>query len=248
MGEPLVCWKKSRNPRIRLICFPYAGGGSFMYKDWAKYIPDDVELLAVDLRGRGGRFNERLSADINTHINDILVNYGHLNELPLIVFGHSMGGLLGFEFSRAVKERLGHEILHFFPSASRAPQLPRVMDVTYNLSDDDFLSKLGESDGLPREIFESSELRDIFLPILRSDVRLCEVYCFEGATLLECPISVIGGTMDQGVLRHELETWREHTTKDTCLHLISAGHFYVDTHRLQVINIIMKQIGSTSIL
>ena len=32
--------------RIRLFCFPYAGGGNATYRDWPQRLPGDIEVAA----------------------------------------------------------------------------------------------------------------------------------------------------------------------------------------------------------
>ena len=39
-------------PRYRLFCVPYAGGGSGAYRLWPPDLPDWVEVVAVRLPGR----------------------------------------------------------------------------------------------------------------------------------------------------------------------------------------------------
>jgi medium-chain acyl-[acyl-carrier-protein] hydrolase len=43
-------WVTVFNPlpraRLRLFCFPYAGGSTLIYRDWPRGLPDDVELCA----------------------------------------------------------------------------------------------------------------------------------------------------------------------------------------------------------
>ena len=44
--------------RLRLICFPYAGGGASTFSLWPRALPSHVELCAVQLPGREERLSE----------------------------------------------------------------------------------------------------------------------------------------------------------------------------------------------
>src|SRR5215470_16508979 len=44
------------SPRIRLFCFPYAGGAASAFNGWAEGLPREVEICAVQLPGRESRF------------------------------------------------------------------------------------------------------------------------------------------------------------------------------------------------
>lgn len=41
--------------KIKLICIPYAGGSAQVYKKWEKYIHSSVEVVPIELAGRGKR-------------------------------------------------------------------------------------------------------------------------------------------------------------------------------------------------
>src|SRR6185295_11175567 len=88
------------NARLRLFCFPYAGGGASAYRGWATALPSDLEVCPVQLPGRESRLREapftRPEPLIQT-LADVLEP--HL-DLPFVLFGHSMGGMISFELSR----------------------------------------------------------------------------------------------------------------------------------------------------
>jgi hypothetical protein len=42
-------------PRFRLFCFPYAGGGAGMFRDWSSEMPPTMEVGAIRLPGRERR-------------------------------------------------------------------------------------------------------------------------------------------------------------------------------------------------
>src|SRR5690606_33103860 len=43
---------------LRLFCFPHAGGSAALFHRWPLQLPKTLELLGVQLPGRGSRFNE----------------------------------------------------------------------------------------------------------------------------------------------------------------------------------------------
>lgn len=45
-------------PRLSLVCFPPAGAGASVFHGWEKVLPADVQLLPVELPGRGTRLRE----------------------------------------------------------------------------------------------------------------------------------------------------------------------------------------------
>ena len=43
---------------VRLFCLPYAGGGTWIFRDWIRALAPDVAICAVNLPVRGDRFRE----------------------------------------------------------------------------------------------------------------------------------------------------------------------------------------------
>nr|WP_051140790.1 thioesterase domain-containing protein [Azospirillum brasilense] len=56
MAPPLSSWLQGFRavsaPLRSLVCFPYAGAGAAVFRDWASAVGSDTELLAVRLPGR----------------------------------------------------------------------------------------------------------------------------------------------------------------------------------------------------
>ena len=61
----LVCIKKCNNPKLRLICFPFGGGGAASFWEWQFELAHDIELWAVRLPGRENRITEKFVTDAN---------------------------------------------------------------------------------------------------------------------------------------------------------------------------------------
>ena len=48
----------NKSPRLRLLCFPYAGGSANAFYTWSKQLPPEVEVWALQLPARGPRYKE----------------------------------------------------------------------------------------------------------------------------------------------------------------------------------------------
>ena len=112
------------NPRarVRMFCFPYAGGGASAYRGWAGPLPPDVEVCPVQLPGREGRLRDAPfdhPEPLVQALADALQPY--FQGLPFVFFGHSMGAMLGFELARELRRRGQSLPLHLFVSGRRAP-------------------------------------------------------------------------------------------------------------------------------
>ena len=108
--------------RLRLLCFPYAGGGTSIYRSWSAQLPPHIELCAVRLPGREGRFAEpplrRMDRLLALLVNGVLPYL----DRTVAFFGHSLGALVAFELARALRREGLPTPAHVFVSGRRAPQ------------------------------------------------------------------------------------------------------------------------------
>lgn len=212
--------------RLRLFCFPYAGGSAAVYRPWLNHLPASVELCAVELPGRGARLRERPFQQLGPLAQAAAEGLLPFLDKPFAVFGHSLGGLLAFEVVRLLRRR-GCEPLHLFVSSRRAPHAPENDPPIHHLPESAFVAEVGNRyNGIPKAVRESPELMQLMLPVMRADFAVFESYVYAPAEPLACPISVFGGRADQRVAQEHLAGWREHTRSTCTLRLFEGGHFY----------------------
>jgi surfactin synthase thioesterase subunit len=224
--------------RLRLFCFPHAGGGASLFRGWDTALPADVDLCAVQLPGREARWSELPY----TSLSDLVEALGELLlarvEVPYAFFGHSLGGLVAFELARWLRDRAGLEPLVLFVSATRAPQAPRLVPPRHDAPERDFIAGLRTLRTVPEEILDHDELLRLVLPTLRADFRLYQTYRFRRGEPLRCPIAVFGGEGDHLVGYDALAGWRQHTVAGCTVRLFPGGHFFLRDGRDRVLEAI----------
>lgn len=126
LGYPL------EKPKLRVLCFHNAGSAESNYTGpntpftaWAKE-SKQVEICAFDYPGRDKLLKEKKHESIDTLAPELLaVFYDKMNDgVPYIVWGHSVGTWVGFEFLMCARKiGLPMPIAAFF-MAFPAPHLP----------------------------------------------------------------------------------------------------------------------------
>jgi medium-chain acyl-[acyl-carrier-protein] hydrolase len=234
-SPPTERWLAYRevNPRarLRLFCFPYAGGGASAYRGWAPALPPDVEVCPVQLPGRESRLREPpfdRPEPLVLALADAL--QPHLG-LPFAFFGHSMGAMLSFELARELRRRGRPLPLHLFVSGRRAPQVPAREEDIHDLPEPEFVAKLRELNGTPEEVLQHAELMRLLIPVLRADFALNETYVFRPEEPLDLGISAFGGLGDAEVNREDVEGWREHVRGSFRLRMLPGDHFFLHSAR-----------------
>ena len=218
------------NPVRRLFCFPHAGGAATTYRGWPDVVPADVEVCALQLPGRERRLREEPIADFTEAAAAIFDAVEPLLDLPFVVFGHSMGALLGFDFARRAQlANRGPERL--VVSGRSAPCCHEPDDRIGHLDDAGFMAWLAKAGGTPPEVLANDAMMELLLPALRADISICETYIHHSEPKLRCPITALGGSADQGVQAAQLAGWADETTGPFDLAIVAGDHFFVrDRH------------------
>ncbi len=223
-----VNYRPRPRARLRLFCFPYAGGGASIFRAWPNNSPLDLEVCPVQLPGRENRLLEppfsRLSALIDS-LTKVLLPY---LDLPFAIFGHSMGALISFELTRELRRQHGLNPAMLFVSAHRAPQVPDAKAPIHHLPETTFLEKLRRLGGASETALENAELMRLMLPTLRADFALCENYHYTSEDPIRCPISAFGGLQDREVSERDLAAWRYQTQSAFMLRMFPGGHLFLN--------------------
>jgi medium-chain acyl-[acyl-carrier-protein] hydrolase len=164
-------------------------------------------------------------------------------DQPWAVFGHSMGGLIGFELVRYLAVRHGILPVHLFVSACVSPSWMAQRARLHQLPDADFINELQRRyNALPDAILADEELLGLFIPILRADCELLDTYTYDPALSLACRITAYGGREDHEMQEKELEAWREETQAEFNLQLFSGGHFYLQENLAPVLEAVARSL------
>jgi medium-chain acyl-[acyl-carrier-protein] hydrolase len=225
---------KRPQARMRLFCFPYAGGSASTFSAWPELFPPEIEVRAVQLPGRWNRLKEKpfhALGDLLVALGAILSAY---LDRPYAFFGHSMGALIAFEMARVLRRSRLPQPSHLFVSSRRAPQICDFDIVPPDLPDEQFIEGIARMSGTPSEVLDNPELMQLLLPTLRADFALCHSYKYLPEPPLSCPITVFGGRDDKESEGERLEGWRTQTTGPCILRRFSGGHFYLHSAKQEL--------------
>lgn len=219
----------ARAGSLRLFCFPYAGGGASIFSAWPEGFPPEIEVYAVQLPGREGRWRERAFTEMQPLVESLARELAPLVDKPFAFFGHSMGALIGFELARHLRKTQGQSPIHLMASAYPAPHRPDRFPRMHHLPEPQLLEELRRLNGTPDEILRNQELMTLLLPTIRADCALCETYVHAVEPPLDCAISAYLGERDPRVRYDDVAAWRHHTRRSFALRVFPGQHFFVHT-------------------
>ncbi|WP_138226274.1 thioesterase II family protein [Paenibacillus algicola] len=243
-GHPWIHIPEPRpHAQLRLVCLPYAGGNHLIYQHWPQKLSTQIEVLAVKLPGRGERFMEQPLVHLDEMIDRLLHEIMPYTDKPLALFGHSMGAMIAFELARKLSASRTGQLSHLFVSAFSAVHLPRPKKGRHLLSDEELKLELRQLNGTNEELLNHAELMELYMPVIRADLELCDTYQFRPGEPLDCGITAIGGRKDVGIHEDDLDAWRIHTSRGFELHMLQGDHFFLHPEADLLLRILEHSLG-----
>lgn len=215
-----------REPRIRLIAIPQTGRGASVFQSWPAWLPETVELLALQLPGREDRAADPMPDSVQKLARLGAAVLTPFLGRPFALYGHCSGAVLGYEIARVLREGDGIEPVHLFPAAHGAPHLPSRLPALHGLADDDFARAVRELGGGAGEALDHPDLRRLLLPGLRADFEVFERYRASTASPFHCPVTCLRGAVDPLVDEADCDAWAAYTSGPYRRSEVSGGHFF----------------------
>jgi acyl transferase domain-containing protein/surfactin synthase thioesterase subunit len=247
-GSWLVIVGPKTAPRLRLFCFPFAGGGSAIYRNWAQFIDQTIEVIAIEPPGRLGRITETPVTDLKEFVEQVATEMGDLLDRPFAFFGHCLGGLTMYETARRIIHTTGLRPQHLFASGARPPDRisdqgrfeERVMQdllklaqfriglPAYAQSDDVFAELIRHFNvHATHRLLSEPELRELMLPVVRAEFQMASSYHFVAEPPWEIPITCFAAKGDPYVSRKHALGWGRFTNSRLQVHIREGAHFAV---------------------
>ena len=233
---------QSMSSTMKVYCFPYAGGSSSAFAQWARECPQWMEVVAIELPGRGSASDEPLSA---SHTDDIelvgelatqiradfqAASSASTLRISVAMVGFSMGALMAIEVQQLLSDLpIVHSVL-----AGRAP----VRETKQVVMDE---SAVGSLNLAPAEVTESDEWQTHFLPMLLSDLAAdsraaSRLSTTETTSFIRGDVDVFCGLQDPSFPADSANQWRHAVTAASRfdVHFFFGGHEFLKTCAEQI--------------
>ncbi|MCJ0871768.1 thioesterase II family protein [Streptomyces sp. AP-93] len=228
--------------RLRLVCFPHAGGTAQLYHGWAALLPAGVELLAVRYPGRQERLAEPCFEDMDALVDAVTGALGDFLDQPLALFGHSMGASVAYESTLRLQERYGVRPIRLMVSGRSAPHRPKPSRL-HEQDDETLIAGVRRLGDLGSEAYDIPELRELLLPALRADFRLIEAYRPARPAPVSCPVTAYVGDGDPGCVRDDVLAWSDLTPPGAFdFRTYPGDHFYLARQEAALVADVIKDL------
>jgi surfactin synthase thioesterase subunit len=204
-------------PRIRLICFSWAGGNAGSFRAWANILPPWVDFLVAERPGRMKLVHHKAASSVQELVSGYEKSLQALDpsrSIPLAFLGHSFGAICAYELAKALAnsgEDKAFIVRWLFVSGRRAPSLdgPKRNPPVSQMPNDELVDYLSQLGGISAELRAAStkEFWDVFLPPVRDDYKLLEAYEYVESKRLPCAITCLVGEEDEEDDKTFAEPW-----------------------------------------
>ena len=220
--------------KLRLFCFPYAGGNTSTYASWQDDLKD-ICVVPVNMKGRALRIFEDPLSDMFTLVDELYKEIEPFLDAPFAFYGHSLGGLVAFSLLKKIEQEKSVFAQTLILGACRPPHLrDRLKDFT----DKTLINKLKAHANTPQEILESQEMMDLILPMIRADYKLvnsCEV---EETKILRSKVLLLN--CEEDIEREMYLEWEKYFKNKCEYKNLEGGHFFVQEERESLLKVLKE--------
>lgn len=168
------------------------------------------------------------------------------NQVPMIFFGHSFGGIIAFELANLLFHRKQYNVAHLIISSTNNPQiltqttLSETSKKFHQLSNEELLTELTAHGGIPVGLH--SDILQLMYPIIRSDYFGLESYQLNSVDELQFTgfMTIFGSDEDcSNVTIESLNGWKDFcfdSNKFSIQFFHSQSHFYfTERHLIEMV-------------
>ncbi|MFI6482199.1 thioesterase II family protein [Nonomuraea sp. NPDC050663] len=243
--DRVAAWVSVPAPRpgaaIRLLCLPYAGGGSVEYNQWADLLPGTVEVRPVHLPGRERRIRERARTRMAELVPELADALEGETASPYALFGYSMGAWVAFELARELRRRGAPAPRALLAAAAAPPHGPRSAAM-FDAPEAELVGWMRRLDGSAGMPLDDPRLLAVVLPRVRADLEITDTYLPEPEPPLDLPLRVYTGTDDEVVPVEHAGLWAAQATGDFGLRVLTGGHFFLHERRTELLHHIARDL------
>lgn len=214
----------SAKPQIFLL--HYAGGDRNSFRPMIESLQPFYQVETPELPGRGERMTESFLTNKKEAVSDLLnqIKNARQKEVPYLIYGHSMGAILGLEICHAMEST--DPVSYFVPTGYPGPEIKNNPPIA-GLPRAEFFAEIRKLGGLSDELMEYEELLDFFEPVLRADFGLLESKDnVPFSEKIQAPVFAVMGKNEQ--YSSHIRNWENYTDAVCECQIVNGNHFFIN--------------------
>ena len=217
---------------VRLICFHSMGVGASLFTRFLLNPPQGFDILAVQTPGRENRLTEPVAQSVDDLVDQIVPHLLPLFDRPVVIWGHSFGGIVAWEVIRRLIDRHHLDPLHFVVTGTEAPHVVPMWQKR------EIMLKAMVPDNSPEYLLSQSRFVDdpeffkrIIVPGMRRDMPLLQSFRYRPSPPLSCPMTAFAARKDDMVYTDLIREWSDYTDGIFDLIEVDGDHWFLDRNR-----------------
>ena len=193
-----------------------------------------------DLPGHGSCMNEPLCQEFNTVLQDAYQwTLTEITEAPFVIFGHSLGSLIGWEVVQELVKNDNRLPQKFIASGHSGPSIVSKRKNLHSLPTKEFFNELRALGGLSEAFFEDPRLMELFEPILRADFSVVSSYQHPAPRPASIPITFLCGDKEN-LSNKDIAAWKAESLSGFSSNSYTGGHFHIYEHWQAIASILVS--------
>lgn len=212
-----------------LFVLPYAGGSSFNFIFFSKFIKN-CKIYLLDYPGHGTKIKEKLNNSIEELAQAIVEQILNLLEKDqkFYIFGHSMGGIVAWHVNSILSNKYKKYPEILFISSCSSPQFFSKTNHYDFINKKNLINRLSKNNRMNYKILESEYFQNILLPIIVHDYKLIRNYEIKKIKKTIVPIYTFLGNNDELVKEKDILEWSNLTSSEYKNFIFIGDHFYFE--------------------
>ncbi|MEU0743932.1 thioesterase domain-containing protein [Streptomyces sp. NPDC006134] len=220
---------------LPIHCFAHAGAGVSAFAGWSRDLGPGARTVPHLLPGRDGRRREPRVTGRDALLADMLGRFtgdGDAGSAPYLLYGHSLGALIAYTLTRALREAGLPAPALLVVGACPPPDAALGLSGACRAPDEELLRLLGGLGSLPAGSEPGGLWHRAVLPVLRDDLRLADALRADArrpspAGPLDVPVLAVAGRSDSLAPAGTVAGWRHWTTGPFALRTVPGDHFFL---------------------
>jgi medium-chain acyl-[acyl-carrier-protein] hydrolase len=235
-------------PKVSLVCFHHAGGNALLNLSWRSWLPEDTTLYCVQLNRTG--INSVDPSERVAYIKRVLLVTTKIWESEhIIMFGHSLGGLLAYTIAAEILHETNHVINQIIASAI-CPNINGLTSSPRSGSDAGYFELLYDLiylGGVPKELASDKELLDEAVSDYREDLALLEYLESKKPPRVNSHLRYFF-PQHEGIEKNAAEAaWESWSGNSPIISLFDGGHFYLSRNHEVIKSALLERIASCNL-
>lgn len=217
-----------------IVALPFGGGDRNGYRSVEVHLDAGFRWVTPELPGHGSRADEPLMDDVRAMAKNVLTKLWDPPPAdPYVVFGHSMGAMIGYEMILELVRRDEPLPIFAYFTGCRPPNAVGRTEFA-DLSTSDFWREMAQYIGLSEAVMRNEKWKTAVEPLLRNDCRAMETYTGRSPEdKIPVPLYYRVGKED-ALPAAESAEWERYSSVSADVVVVDGDHFFIHSRGKKV--------------